>query len=366
MPPFEEHPLPSLDRRNFLLSSLGLAALPFAGIASRAFGEDKPAEPPPVERKNLITEGQIAATRKGLEYLKKIQGKKGEWGQSVHVATTSLAGCAFLAEGHQPGRGKYGNCVQLAINYLLNCSKTSRKGYIAEPNGDQSRMHGHGFAAMFLGEAYGMMSTADESQKKMETAIKKAVGIIAYSQTSLGGWGYMPEPTYDEGSVTVSSVMALRSCRNAGFQVDKKVIEKGIGYLKKSANPDGSFKYSLQGGGGGGTFPLTAGAVASMQLFGEYEAKEVKKGLEFLKKNRQNQVGGNWGHKFYGNLYATMAAYYAGGQTWEEWFPTMRDLYCKEQQADGSWQGEYDGAYCTAFAVLTLAVPYQYLPIFQS
>ncbi|MEK7467290.1 MAG: prenyltransferase/squalene oxidase repeat-containing protein [Planctomycetota bacterium] len=355
------------DRRSFLTRSLGLAALPFAGAASRALGEDKPAEPPPVERKNLITEGQIAATRKGLEYLRKVQdSKKGSWGGSVQVAVTSLAGCAFLAEGHQPGRGKYGECVQKAINYILNCSKSSRKGYISEPAGDQSRMHGHGFASMFLGEAYGMMKMDDDTRTKMESAIKKAVGIIAYSQTQLGGWGYVPEPTYDEGSVTVAEVMALRSCRNAGFQVDKKVIEKGIGYLKKSANPDGSFKYSLQGGGGGGTFPLTAGAVASMQLFGEYEAKEVKKGLEFLKKNRQNQVGGNWGHKFYGNLYSTMAAYYAGGQFWEDWFPTMRDEYIKTQQGDGSWQGEYDGTYCTAFAVLTLAVPYQYLPIFQA
>lgn len=355
-----------IDRRNFLLRSLGLAALPLAGAASRALGEDKPADAPPVERKNLINEAQLAATRKGLDYLKKVQGKKGEFGQSMHVATTSLAGCAFMAEGHQPGRGKHGECLRKAIDYILNCSKSSRKGYIMELSGDQSRMHGHGFATMFLGEAYGMMTAGDDTRQKMESAIKKAIGIIAYSQTSLGGWGYVPEPTYDEGSVTVAEVMALRSCRNAGFQVDKKVIEKGIGYLKKSANADGSFKYSLQGGGGGGTFPLTAGAVASMQLFGEYEAKEVKKGLEFLKKNRQGQAGGNWGHKYYGNLYATMAAYFAGGQTWEDWFPMVRDEYVKSQQSDGSWQGEYDGAYCTAFAVLTLAIPYQYLPIFQS
>ncbi|MCE9582104.1 MAG: prenyltransferase, partial [Planctomycetes bacterium] len=100
-------------------------------------------------------------------------------------------------------------------------------------------------------------------------------------------------------------------------------------------------------------------------LFGEYEAKEVKKGLEFLKKNRA-QGGMRGGHMYYGNLYSTMAAYYTGGSFWEDWFPSMRDQYIKDQQADGSWAGEYDGGYCTAFAVLTLAVPYQYLPIFQA
>lgn len=361
-----------MNRRDFLRRSLGLAALPLAAGASRTFADPPatpPTDPPPVERKNLINEAQIAATKKGLDYLRKVQGKKGEWCQGINVAVTSLAGCAFMADGHQPGRGKYGECVKKAIDFILGCSKASRKGYIGDPNGDSSRMHGHGFATMFLGEAFGMMEMSGDVKERMDKAIQKAVSVIREAQTQFGGWGYAPEPTYDEGSVTVAEVMALRSCRNAGFQVDKKTIDKGIKYLKQSANADGSFKYSLQGGGGGGTFPLTAGAVASMQLFGEYEAKEVKKGLEFLKKNRQQALGnGGWGnHYYYGNLYSTMAAYFTGGQFWEDWFPPMRDEYVKKQQSDGSWPQEgYDASYSTAFAVLTLAVPYQYLPIFQA
>lgn len=356
----------TLNRRDFLLRAAGLAGLPFLGATSKLFAEDKPGAPPPVERKNLITAEQLAATKKGLDWLQKHQAPQGSFGSGVQVAVTALAGCAFMAEGHLPGRGKHGVAIQKALDYILKCSKNSRRGYITEMGGEQSRMHGHGFAAMFLGEAYGMMSVnRSEDAEKMKTAIKKAIDVIEKSQTNLGGWGYQPEPTYDEGSVTVAEVMALRSCRNAGFKVEKKTIDKGMEYLKKSANPDGSFKYSLQGGGGGGTFPLTAGAVASMQMFGLYDAPQVKKGLEFLKKSRVQRQGG-WGHYYYGNLYATMAAYFTGGQTWEEWFPQVRDEFIKAQTADGAWSGEYDQAYATSFAVLTLAIPYQYLPIFQA
>ncbi|NUN47638.1 MAG: terpene cyclase/mutase family protein [Candidatus Brocadiae bacterium] len=358
-----------LNRRSFLARAAGLAALPVLTPAARLFAEDTPAPAGP-ERKSLVTDKQLEATRKGLEWLAKNMSGKGKaapWGQSAPVAVTALAGCAFMADGHLPGRGKYGDQLKRAIEYVLGCSAKNRKGYLADPQDGQSRMHGHGFATMFLAEAFGMMMLNDEMANKMRQAIEKAVDVIEYSQTTLGGWGYMPEPTYDEGSITVAEVMALRSCRNAGFKVEKKVINKGIDYLKKSANSDGSFKYSLQGGGGGGTVALTAGAVASMQLFGEYEAKEVKKGLEFLKKNKGQvkQGGGGWGHFFYSALYATMAAYFAGGSLWEEWFPPFRDELVKSQRPDGSWAGEFDNAYCTAYGVLTLAVPYQYLPIFQ-
>jgi hypothetical protein len=355
-----------MDRRHFLGTAAGIAASPFLGALPRVFGEDKPA-PAPIERKNLITDKQLAATRKGLAYLAKVQSPRGAIGGNFAVATTSLAGCAFLAEGHLPGRGKYGEVIKKTIEYLLECSAATRRGYITEKNGGQSRMHGHGFATMYLAEAYGMMMGSAEISAKMRDAIAKAVARIEASQTNLGGWGYEDQPTYDEGSVTVAEVMALRSARNAGFKVEKKVIEKGLKYLEKSSNPDGSFKYSLQnGGGGGGTFPLTAGAVASLQLFGNYEAKEVKKGLEFMKKNKgQGLQQRNWGHFFYGAFYATMAHYFAGGTAWEEWFPPMRDEFIKSQQSDGSWNGEYDNAYGASWAVLTLAIPYQYLPIFQ-
>jgi hypothetical protein len=51
---------------------------------------------------------------------------------------------------------------------------------------------------------------------------------------------------------------------------------------------------------------------------------------------------------------------------WNRLTNGQRDELVKQQNADGSWQGDFAGhVYGTAIALLTLQLPYQYLPIFQ-
>lgn len=342
----------------------GAAAALFLAACGRSFAEEQ--APPERAEHSLWTIETAQAVERGLEYLARGQSKNGSFGSSVQVATTSLASLSFLAHGDLPGRGKYGENIRAGLRYLLRCASASRRGFITELQGGQSRMHGHGFATLLLTELYGTTAQIPGiDHEDLKQTIRKAIRVIEHSQTSLGGWGYEPMPTYDEGSVTVCQVQALRSARNAGILVSKSVIDRGIAYLQKSANKDGSFKYSLQSGAGGGTFPLTAAATSSLCLYGMYDSPETKRGIEFLLKQRPSKVSGSWGHYFYGNFYATLAMYQAGGQHWEEWYPRLREELLSSQQQNGSWQGEYDGAYCTAFATLTLQVPTEYLPIFQ-
>lgn len=60
-----------------------------------------------------ITRDSEQALERGLEWLAKNQGRDGNW-SSNDVGLVSLGALAFLANGHAPGRGKYGEVVQAA------------------------------------------------------------------------------------------------------------------------------------------------------------------------------------------------------------------------------------------------------------
>ena len=61
-----------------------------------------------------------------------------------------------------------------------------------------------------------------------------------------------------------------------------------------------------------------------------------------------------------------------GGNYWQRFFPPLLKALVANQHADGSWDAEsgdddsmYGNVYTTSMAVLTLATPYQILPIYQ-
>src|SRR5258708_5353530 len=72
-------------------------------------------------RGDEITAGQRAAVEKGLSWLASKQAADGSFGTNgggygAQSAITGLAGLAFMSAGNLPGRGKYGDQVQKAVN----------------------------------------------------------------------------------------------------------------------------------------------------------------------------------------------------------------------------------------------------------
>lgn len=328
--------------------------------------DDAPAKPatPPIGNPDITPES-TKAVNKGLDYLHSRLTKSGRFGEQYYVAATSLVGLSFLAGGHLPAEGKYGDSLKGALKYIIRCQNSA--GYIAEPDQITSRMHGHGFATWFLAELYGMTKPLTIDKEEIKSALKKAVKVIESSQSREGGWYYEPKSQSDEGSVTVCIVQALRAARNVGITVDQNIVQNGITYLQKSSNPDGSFKYSLHSNYGEGSFALAAGGVSSLCLYGKYDAPETTRGLAFLMKFKPGSKN-NWNtpYPYYANFYGALAMHLAGDKYWKDWFPPLRDHLIKIQSANGAWQrGEACSDYSTALACLMLQIPYQYLPLFQ-
>ena len=304
------------------------------------------------------------AITQGLSYLVQRQrddGSFGTGGYARNVGVCSLAGMAFLASGSTPGRGPYAHQIDLCIEYLL--AHTSADGFIAAADAtSRGPMYGHGFGTLFLCEVYGMAEQPDLRDK-----LGAAIEIIVNAQNAEGGWRYQPEAKDADISVTVCQVMALRAARNAGITVPRETIDRSIAYVKACQNADGGFRYMLSvEQSADSQFARSAAGVVALYNAGIYEGPEIENGLAYLLEflPEKNPTGRD-AYYFYGQYYASQAMWHAGGASWRQWFPAIRDELVARQRSDGSWMDAICAEYGTAMASIVLQVPNNYLPILQ-
>ena len=297
----------------------------------------------------------------GLAWLARSQQPDGSFGSGTYrgnIAVTSLAGLAFMAGGSSPGRGPYGAQVDKALAYVM--ANTSPTGFIAVAAAStHGPMYSHGFGALFLAEAYGMTRRPEIREK-----LQKAIRLIIDTQNNEGGWRYQPVRHDADISVTICEINALRAARNAGLYIPKETVDACIKYVKQAQNPDGGFRYMLQGGAS--AFPRSAAGVVALQSAGVYDDKEVAEGISYLKQfMREIKLGSRYSHYFYGHYYAAQAMWIRGGADWNEWFPAIRNELVHRQSAAGYWNDSICNEYGTAMALIILQMPNNFLPIFQ-
>ena len=343
-----------------------------------------------------VTPEVEAATKRGLAFLASQQLANGAFPADVgfkigsdyrvtaedaaHLGITGLAVMAFLACGETVGRGKYGKNLERAVEYL--CKTCQENGYLTD-NG--TRMYSHAFATLALAEVYGMTTN-----KEVRDVLQRSVNLISDSQNSEGGWRYKPFATDSDMSITVCQVMALRAARNSGISVSPTVIEKAVENVRQSARQPGEesrrsrrrrwgrrsrrpfdngvFKYQLRWGSRS-SFALTAAGVVTLHGAGIYDDPLIDQSVEFLVDNFEEHAQYYHRHLalYYGNYYAVQALFVRGGSAWRRYYRGMRDYFLARQNGDGSWECRIGpgSTFATSIATLVLAIPYQYLPIFQ-
>jgi len=352
--------MPRVTRRQ-ALSKLTFVPAAAWGTAASLRAETSGQQPTAAE---LITPETQRAIDAGLVFLARRQirngRERGGFGTSGYpggVAVCSLAGLAFMCGGNTPEDGPYHEHVTRCVDFILR--NTQHSGFIAVAGG-QDRMYGHGFATLFLSQAYGMTRRQDVGEK-----LRAAVDLIVRCQNDAGGWRYQPVKSDADLSITICQIMALRAARDAGIFVPKETRTRCIDYVKQSQNADGGFRYTIRGGHS--TFPLTAAGVVSLYSAGIYSGPAIEKGLEKLIQQMPGSNASPGGsYFFYGHYYAMQAMWHAGGKYWRTWYPNMRDLLLNNQQSDGSWiDAQIGPEFGTAMAAIMLLMPNNYLPIFE-
>ncbi len=309
------------------------------------------------------------AVKKALDYLAREQHRQGYWDANTgqyRVAMTALAANALLCEGSTTTRGKYAKNISAAVDYLLE---------VAQPNGligyknDYRYTYGHGFSMLFLSQVYGEEEDA-ERREELKKVLMNAVKFSGQAQTTRGGWGYVSAKDgndFDEGSTCVTQVQGLRACRNAGLPVSKEIIDRAKKYIADCTNADGGICYSIKHRGGSRP-PITAAAVASMFSTGEYEGADVKKMLDYCKKNVWPGGGASrsFGHWHYAHYYYGQVVYRLGDKDWEKYLEDVGKDIIRKQSASGAWkEGHIGPVYTTAINATILQMDNGFLPIYQ-
>ncbi len=313
------------------------------------------------------------AVRRGIDYLLENQEEDGALSYerkkrgANENAMTSLALLAMAAVGHQPtDPTTEGRAMARAMDFILHEDRIAKDGYFGKSDG--SRMYGHGITTLMLAEMLGM-GVDDEQDRLIRERLELALDLTLRSQNKnrkskfYGGWRYTPGSNDADMSVTCWQLMALRSAKNAGLDVPAEAIDRAIAFLKNCYH-EKSHQFAYQPGQGG-RYSDTAMALLSLQVCGQYEAREVIESSDWLLKYDLH-AGENW--FFYGTYYFAQGMYQRGDAHADHARHVVEQIMLKQQKENGSWHGrrhEENRVYATSMALLALSVRYHFLPIYQ-
>lgn len=323
-----------------------MASLAALAFSAGAWSQDLPGRPD-----DAIPAQAELIYQRGLQYLAKSQNDKGAWNDSVgsEPGVVGLCVASFLAHGEDPNNGPYSKNIRLGIDYILS-QQNEKNGYIG------SSMYNHAFATKALAESYGVVDNPG-----IAPALKKAVELIVSSQkrNRFGAWRYTPESRDADTTVTGSQMVTLFAVRNAGIAVPDETIKKGLAYLATNRGTNGDYGYTSSAGG---KPTLTAIGSLCLSLAKERDSKGYQASLAYLKKNLDFR---DRYYPFYFEYYMSQALFHADEATWREWNARNIRYLATIQSPDGSFPGNQGTSFNTAGALLSLALNYRFLPIYE-
>jgi hypothetical protein len=397
---------------------LAVVAVWVAGSASVAFGQSSPIRPSSesafadrarsievdgnrrTPRLEVLSQSQWqrieASIDRGLAWVASQQQPDGSFPtqSSGQPGVTALCVMAYLSRGHQPDHGPYGQTLNRAIDFVMDCQRSDGLLSYQEPTmpsdawlqATHAAMYNHCIAGLMLGEVYGQTDgpRAEKIRPVILAALKLAREMQSRPKTYAednGGVRYLKviPPASRQGgdadvSVTGWYVMFLRSAKNAGFEVPQEFVDRALDFIRRCYDPStGGFHYSLVPPRTYYTRGATGAGVLSLFLSGKYDA-EIERGagawiLSHPFRPYNNTINSS-DHYHYAVYYCSQAMFQLGGPYWEQFYPLTAATLLENQEPNGSWTPDprdrtFGNAYGTALVVLTLTPPYQLLPIYQ-
>lgn len=294
------------------------------------------------------------AYKKGLTYLAKMQAADGSFSNDRHryssqPGITGICVLAFLAHGEDAEYGPYAKNIKSGIDFILK--QQNKNGYIG------TSMYNHGFATLALAEAYGMID-----DDRLAGALKKSVALLTSAQdrNPKGAWRYNPEDMTADTTVAGCQLVALLAARNAGIPVPNKNIDKALAYLASCRASNGGYGYTSKSGG---RSTLTAIGSLCLSLAKRKDDAAFDSVTKFLTSRSEN---GGHHYIFYHEYYMAQALFHANEEEWEKWNEKNTKVMTASQQPDGGWSDQRMGrSGATGFALLSMALNYRFLPIYE-
>jgi hypothetical protein len=301
---------------------------------------------------------------RGLQYLAKSQTENGDWTDGQNgPGITGMGLMCFLASGEDPNFGIYAGNIRKACRNIVNSQNVST-GYYG------NSMYHHGFAMLGVAEAYGTVDDRDfypEAKgdqarslgKSLELAARAA--ITSQKKNSVGGWRYSPDSTDADTSVSGAVLVGLLAARNAGIEVPDEAIDRAVSYYQSMTSNSGQVAYSGIGGHDE-SLPRPSIGCLVYALARRKDLPQYKATLGYLTQRLDQPASG---YAEYTRYYQSQALFQGDLAAWEKWNRLLVRNLKQMQQADGSIQGDFGKSIGTAMSLLSLALNYRFLPIYE-
>jgi hypothetical protein len=346
--------------------------------------------------------GSPITVKQGLDWLSAHQSPDGRWdcdgfmangdaakgplcdgkGMATYdVGVTGLALLCFLGAGHTTKVGDYQDTVREGLKWLKSMQDSD--GCFG-PRGDPHHTYSHGIAALAMAEAFGMTQSGI-----WKTSAQSGINYVMHSQNPYKAWRYGARPGDNDISVTGWMVMALKSAKMAGLDINDNSLAWALDFTKEMTDEEtGRTGYMKRGErpvraeGRVERWPaeesesLTGVGIINRVFAGEDPATSpaIKAGAELI--SRRLPVWDPKGGKvdMYYWYYATLAMFQVGGPQWNAWNSKLESAVIKTQRSDGNFAGSWDPVdpwgedggrvYSTALMTLCMEVYYRYPRVF--
>ena len=341
-------------------ATIGLTLVAWAGIADRPAA----AQPPTTATGEAVPRDIRELYDRGLAFLAASQTPKGDWGGGGEQGpgVTGMALLALLASGEDPNFGQYSDNIRRALRSMVEAqdAKTGFFGY---------SMYHHGFAMLALAEAYGAVDERTlypdgKGPRSVGQALELAVRAAITSQKGNpnNAWRYQPNGTDADTSVSGAVLVGLLAARNAGIEVPDEAIDKAVAYFKSMTSKGGEVAYTGGMGGFGDSMARSSIATLSYAVARRKDLPEYKAALGYLV-DRLDQPAGTYTE--YVRYYEAQALFQGSIDSWEKWNRLLVRQLKEAQQPDGSIRGQFGPTISTSLSLLSVALNYRFLPIYE-
>jgi hypothetical protein len=247
-------------------------------------------------------------------------------------------------------------------------------------------MYNTAIATLAMSEAYWM--TRNPRYKK---PAQEGLNFISRARNPYLAWRYEPRGGENDTSVTGWMVMALKSGKFGGLDIDPDAFEGARQWIDKMTDPEfGQVGYQLPGGscarpeGLMDRFPpeksqsMTAVGMLTRIFLGEDPRRSeiILKGADLCLEHPPTWSPDDGSIDMYYWYYGTLAMFQVGGDHWRKWNKAMVPAIVKSQHPRnsgsksgswdpiGPWGGDGGRVYSTAVMITCLEVYYRYDRVF--
>jgi hypothetical protein len=312
--------------------------------------------------------------QRGAKFLVESQRDDGSWKAqssfgSNGTGVTSLCVLALMSTGEDPNFGPYARSVRRGLEYLIR-KQNAKSGL---PGGNA---YDFGFTMLAMAEAYGavdedLMFAGDKAGGKrtlgeaLELAVKGActmkhkTALVGHGWNSTASSGGIPDT-----SVAGSVLVGLLAARNAGIEVSDDVMKRAMDYFRKMTNKSGTVGYFQTRGNDYGNSIARSSITALVLAIGKQKTcKEYTSTAKYISSNLEMRYAT---HPLYGDYYQAQALFQVNYKAWQNWNrERVRQIVLLANDDGSIARSQVGPAYSTAMSMLTLALNYRFLPIYE-